>query len=157
MSHGHSHAPGEDHGHSHGGEDHGHSHGPGEDHGHAHGPQQPQQQQIAPDPDPLQQAVIDASFTPIDLLISPDTDEGAHGAVLLCRPHQRETCADCGLDFGSQNRIARVLVANPNLLCPPPAKVVNPQVTQFVTQTKEEGNVSALCYTITITASHAHV
>lgn len=99
---------------------------------------QPQQMQAPPAPDPVMQAVIDASFRPVDLQLSAEQ-------MIACKPHGLESCAECDVDFASTNRIARVLLANPNLLCPPPAKVVNAQIGQFIAQTKEEGNVCYLC------------
>jgi translocation protein SEC72 len=118
---------------------HGHTHGPGEDHSHSHGPPQgqgpqPPQQMVAPPPDPVMQAVIDASFRPVDLAVQE--------AFVFCNAHKLEKCEECDVDYGSLNRLTRLLVQNPNLRCPPPAKVVNPQMGQVINNMKEEGNVS---------------
>ncbi|PFH50992.1 hypothetical protein AMATHDRAFT_143577 [Amanita thiersii Skay4041] len=116
MSHSHSHAPGGQHSHS-----------------HSHGPQQPQQQQV-PAPDPTLQALIDQDFKQVPLKLGPEQ----HLAV--CEAHSLEKCSECDLDFQVINRMARILISNPNLLCPPPANVVTQKLTQMVTGTKEEGN-----------------
>ncbi|KAF8654646.1 hypothetical protein AX16_003499 [Volvariella volvacea WC 439] len=118
MSHSHTHAPGESHSHS-------HSHAP---------PQQQQPQLIPPPPDPALQALIEQDFQKVDLT----TDPNAH--VALCGPHSLEKCAECGIDYVNLNRLSRLLVANPNLRCPPPSNVVSQQLTQAVNSTKEEGN-----------------
>jgi translocation protein SEC72 len=58
----------------------------------------------------------------------------------LCEKHKEEKCDDCGVDFGTTNRLARILAANPNLLCPPPSNIVSQKLTTIVTSTKDEGN-----------------
>jgi translocation protein SEC72 len=90
---------------------------------------------MPPPPDPVMQAIIDASFKPVDLVLAEEN------SVLLCGPHKLEKCDSCNVDYASLNRISRLLINNPNLLCPPPAKVVNPQMSQAINKTKDEGNV----------------
>ncbi|KAI9067974.1 hypothetical protein FKP32DRAFT_212961 [Trametes sanguinea] len=121
---------------------HSHSHAPGQPHNHSHGPQPPQQPQqpqatmaMRP-PDPLMQAVIEESFRPVDLALGPPEN-----ATALCAAHKLEKCADCGEDFRALNRLSRLLVANPNLRCPPPPQVVSQNLTQAISNTKDEGNV----------------
>ncbi|KAJ7708936.1 hypothetical protein B0H17DRAFT_1031286 [Mycena rosella] len=110
---------------------HSHTHAPGETHSHSHGPPQP-----APQPavDPALQALIDADFIPTALTLSPDTN------LALCAAHSVEKCTDCGIDYVNMNRLSKILVANPTLLCPPPSGVVSQKLTQAVTTTKDEGN-----------------
>lgn len=117
--------------------EHSHTHAPGESHSHSHAPPQQQQAQVPPPPDPALQAIIDQDFKPVDIALSPDTH------VALCAKHSLEKCTDCDIDFINLNRLSRILAANPNLLCPPPANVVSQKLTQAVTATKDEGNVSA--------------
>ncbi|KAJ3507599.1 hypothetical protein NLJ89_g6214 [Agrocybe chaxingu] len=99
---------------------HTHTHAPGEEHSHSHshGPQSPQSPQSPgmPPIDPALQALIDQTL------------------------HKLEKCDDCGVDFVNTNRLSRILVSNPTLLCPPPANVISQKLTQVVTSTKEEGN-----------------
>lgn len=122
---------------------HGHSHGPGQP-THTHGPppqmqqqQQQQQQQMAMrPPDPLMQALIEESFRPVTLSLGPPDN-----ATVLCGKHQQEKCADCGVDYRSLNRLSRILVANPNLRCPPPPQVVSQNLSTAIANTKDEGNV----------------
>ncbi|KAJ7249549.1 hypothetical protein B0H12DRAFT_1122101 [Mycena haematopus] len=111
---------------------HGHTHAPGETHNHSHGPPQP-----APQPavDPSLQALIDADFVPTQIALSPDN------SLALCVPHKLEKCTDCGMDYVNLNRLSKILVGNPTLLCPPPPSVISQKLTQMVTQTKDEGNV----------------
>ncbi|KAF8880182.1 hypothetical protein BD779DRAFT_1612779 [Infundibulicybe gibba] len=111
-----------------------HTHAPGEEHSHSHGPPQQQQQMFAPPPDPKMQALIDQDFAPTPLSLSEDT----HTAV--CAAHSLEKCESCDVDFVNLNRLAKILAANPNLLCPPPANVVSGKLSQMVTATKDEGN-----------------
>lgn len=113
---------------------HSHTHAPGEEHSHSHGPQQPQQ--MMPAPDPALQALIDQDFRPVPLAL------GADGAIAVCEPHKLEKCDNCNVDFVNTNRLSRLLVANPNLLCPPPSNIVSQKLTQMVTGAKDEGNVS---------------
>ncbi|KAJ2926266.1 hypothetical protein H1R20_g10827, partial [Candolleomyces eurysporus] len=101
--------------------DHSHSHAPGEDCSHNHGPQSPG----IPQPDPAAQALIDADFVPTPLALHPDP----HTAV--CSPHKLEKCDKCNVDFVNTNRLAKLLVANPSLLCPPPNNVVSQQLSQM--------------------------
>ncbi|KAF5316342.1 hypothetical protein D9619_006546 [Psilocybe cf. subviscida] len=116
--------------------DHSHTHAPGEVHSHSHGPpqQQQQQQQAMPEPDPALQALIDQDFVPVPLALGQDN------IFATCEAHKLEKCDDCNLDFINTNRLARILAANPNLLCPPPSNVISQKLTQIVTQTKDEGN-----------------
>lgn len=113
-----------------------HSHGPGQPM-HSHGPAQPQQQQqmVAPSVDPVLQAIIDQDFIPTPL----KTD--AENNIALCEAHSLEKCEKCDLDFVNVNYLSRLLVANPNLRCPPPANVQSGNITQAVTSVKDEGNV----------------
>lgn len=129
---------------------HSHSHAPGQP-PHSHGPAPPQQQQQQmpqgapqqpqkmPQPDARMQALIEASFQPVDVSLAPPDNVTA-----VCGPHSREKCADCDLDFAGMNRISRLLHLNPSFRCPPPAQVVTPKLAQAVNNTKEEGNVSCL-------------
>lgn len=116
---------------------HSHSHAPGQDcdHGHSHDNAQSPQSPAFPQPDPAAQALIDADFVPTPLALSPDP----HTAV--CASHKLEKCDKCNLDFVNTNRLAKLLVANPSLLCPPPNNVVSQQLSQMVQRTKDEGNV----------------
>uniref|UniRef100_A0A8H7XW02 Translocation protein sec72 n=1 Tax=Psilocybe cubensis TaxID=181762 RepID=A0A8H7XW02_PSICU len=114
---------------------HSHTHAPGEEHSHSHGPQQPQPQPQMPQPDPAMQALIDQDYIPSPLTLSADN------ANALCSAHKLEKCDDCNVDFINVNRLSRLLVANPNLLCPPPSNIVSQKLTQMVVSTKDEGNV----------------
>ena len=121
-----------------------HSHGPGQP-THSHGPpaglpQQQQQQppkQVIPAPDPVMQAVIEASFVPVDITLGPPDNVTA-----LCQVHSLEQCTACDVDYSALNRISRLLLLNPNLRCPPPPQMVTQKLSQAVTAMKEEGNVS---------------
>ncbi|KAK7031631.1 translocation protein sec72 [Favolaschia claudopus] len=110
---------------------HSHTHAPGEVHNHSHGPAQP-----APQPtiDPALQAIIDADFIQTPIALSQDSN------LALCAPHKLEKCTDCKVDYINLNRLSKILVGNPTLLCPPPSNVISQKLTQMVTQTKEEGN-----------------
>lgn len=114
---------------------HSHTHAPGETHSHSHAPPQPAPQPAA---DPALQALIDADFVPTPIALSQDAN------LALCAPHGLEKCADCGVDYINLNRLSKILVGNPTLLCPPPANVISQKLTQMVTTTKDEGNVRAL-------------
>ena len=114
--------------------DHDHTHAPGEEHSHSHGPETPQSASF-PALDPTAQAVLDQDFVAVPLALHPDP----HSAV--CAPHKLEKCDKCNVDFVNTNRLSRLLVANPGLLCPPPNNVVSQQLTQMVQRTKDEGNV----------------
>ncbi|KAI5121637.1 hypothetical protein M0805_001165 [Coniferiporia weirii] len=121
---------------------HSHSHAPGQTHSHSHspapqpGPQQQQQQYVPPpQPDPKLQALIEADYKPVALKLGPPND-----AQALCAAHGLEKCEACGVDFIATNSLARIFAANPNLACPPPPQVVQPQRSQAVTKTKEDGN-----------------
>ncbi|KAH9857257.1 hypothetical protein C2E23DRAFT_720945 [Lenzites betulinus] len=81
------------------------------------------------------QAVIEESFRPVDLAFGPPEN-----AVLLCGKHKLEKCADCDEDHRALNRLSRLLVANPNLRCPPPPQVVSQNLSQAINNTKDEGN-----------------
>jgi len=121
---------------------HSHTHAPGEVHNHSHGPSQQQhllqqQQTIAQQPpDPALLALIEADFRPVDLSVGPPNESQA-----LCRKHSLEKCTDCGVDLVNLNRFAKLLIANPTLMCPPPPNVVSQKLSQVITTTKEEGNV----------------
>ncbi|KAF7345393.1 Translocation protein sec72 [Mycena venus] len=110
---------------------HSHTHAPGEVHNHSHGPPQPPPQ---PAVDPALQAIIDADFIPTPIALSQDNN------LALCEPHKLEKCTDCGVDYINLNRLSKILVGNPTLLCPPPSNVISQKLTQMVTQTKDEGN-----------------
>ncbi|KAI0832004.1 hypothetical protein BC628DRAFT_1407545 [Trametes gibbosa] len=81
------------------------------------------------------QAVIEESFRPVDLALGPPEN-----AVILCGRHKQEKCADCGEDHRALNRLSRLLVANPNLRCPPPPQLVSHNLSQAINNTKDEGN-----------------
>ncbi|KAI0339415.1 hypothetical protein BDW22DRAFT_592054 [Trametopsis cervina] len=93
---------------------HSHSHAPGQP-SHSHGPAPPQAvqggqppKQVMPQPDPVMQAVIEASFKPVDIALGPPDN-----VVALCEKHSREICADCDVNFVSINQISRLLHMNP--------------------------------------------
>jgi translocation protein SEC72 len=109
-----------------------HTHAPGEEHSHSHGAET-----ALPTPDPSAQAVLDQDFVAVPLALHPDP----HTAV--CAPHKLDRCDRCNVDFVNTNRLAKLLVANPGLLCPPPNNVVSQQLSQMVQRTKDEGNVRA--------------
>lgn len=83
------------------------------------------------------QAVIEASFVPVDLTLGAPENVSA-----LCQTHSLEKCAECDVDFSALNRISKLLLMNPNLRCPPPPQMVTQQLSQAVTKMKDEGNVS---------------
>ncbi|RDX48134.1 hypothetical protein OH76DRAFT_1329777, partial [Lentinus brumalis] len=58
----------------------------------------------------------------------------------LCGKHKLEKCDDCGVDYRNLNRLSRILVANPNLRCPPPPQVVSQNLSTAINNTKEQGN-----------------
>ena len=122
---------------------HSHSHAPGEIHSHSHGPPQtpltPQTPNLPP-PDPALQALIDQDFKPAPIKI------GAEPHIAVCEAHSQEKCSDCDIDFTTLNRMSRIFANNPNLPYPPPANVVTQRLSQMVTSTKEEGNVSRLLH-----------
>lgn len=89
-----------------------------------------------PAADPVIQQAIDQGFKPLPLAVADD----GHSAV--CQAHKAEKCDECNVDFLITNRLARLLVIQPNLLCPPPSNIVTPKLSQLVTSTKDEGNVS---------------
>ena len=119
---------------------HSHSHAPGEIHSHSHGPPTPLTPHTPnlPQSDPVLQALIDQDFKPAPIKI------GAEPHIAVCEAHSQEKCSDCDLDFTTLNRMSRIFANNPNLPYPPPANVVTQRLTQMVTSTKEEGNVSRL-------------
>jgi len=121
---------------------HQHTHGPGESHSHSHshGPQQPQPQQqpqqvALPPTDPALQAMIEADFRPVSLIVNAETP------AVLCEAHKLDKCEECGQDYVHLNRLAKILASNPSLAAPPPANVVSRNLSQAVNNTKEEGNV----------------
>lgn len=114
---------------------HSHTHAPGEVHSHSHGTPQTPITPAMPTPDPILQALIDQDFIPVPLTLSSDN------ASALCASHKLEKCDDCKVDFVNTNRLAKLLIANPNLLCPPPSNVISQKLTQAVQSTKDEGNV----------------
>ena len=117
-----------------------HTHEPGQP-SHSHGPQ-PQQGGVAQPtmairpPDPVMQAIIEDSFTPVDLALGPPDN-----VAVQCGPHKLEKCTDCDVDYSTLNRISKTLLLNPNLRCPPPPQIITQKISQAVTVTKEEGNV----------------
>lgn len=119
---------------------HMHTHGPGQA-PHSHGPPQPQPQQQQPQmimrpPDPVMQALIEASFQPVDIKLGPPEN-----ATALCGAHGLEKCTNCDVDYLALNRLSRLLQANPALRCPPPPNVITQKLSQVVSNTKDEGNV----------------
>jgi len=109
-----------------------------EEHPHIHGPQ-PQSPGIpAQAPDPALQAIIEADFRPVPLILGPEN------ASALCEAHSLEKCTDCNVDFVNTNRLAKLLVMNPSLMCPPPPNIVSQKLSQAVNNMKEEGNVRSL-------------
>jgi translocation protein SEC72 len=93
--------------------------------------------------DPAIQAAIDANFRSVNLKLGPPDN-----STVLCLSHSREKCADCNLDFSITNRLAKLLILNPNLMCPPPSNVVSQKLTQAVNSMKEEGNVRSILFII---------
>ncbi|KAA1468925.1 hypothetical protein DENSPDRAFT_772281 [Dentipellis sp. KUC8613] len=81
------------------------------------------------------QAIIEADFRPVDLAFGEP-----NGATALCGAHKLEKCTDCGVDFVNLNRLSRLLVANPHLLCPPPPQALTQRLSVAINTTKEEGN-----------------
>ena len=125
----------------------GHTHAPGEDHNHSHGPpQQPTPQKAqsaayfqsqASPLDPALQAAIEADFKPVkNLALGPPNN-----SLALCTGHGQEKCLECNVDYLNLNRVSKLLTNNPALQCPPPPNVITQKLTQIVTQTKDEGNV----------------
>jgi translocation protein SEC72 len=80
-------------------------------------------------------ALIEADFRSVDLHVGPPNESHA-----TCAKHALEKCSDCHLDFVNLNRLSKLLLANPTLLCPPPANVVSQRLSQVINTTKEEGN-----------------
>lgn len=119
---------------------HSHTHAPGEVHSHSHGTPQTPISAVIPTPDPILQALIDQDFVPVPLTLSSDNSSA------LCASHKLEKCDDCKVDFVNTNRLAKLLLANPNLLCPPPSNVISQKLTQAVQATKDEGNVRPFIY-----------
>ncbi|KAF5343008.1 hypothetical protein D9758_013691 [Tetrapyrgos nigripes] len=119
MSHSHTHAPGESHSHS-----------------HSHGPPQPQAQpqMMLPTPDPASQAIIEADFRPVSLIVAPEA------YAVFCQDHKSEKCEICDQDYVGLNRLAKILATNPAIAAPPPPNVVSRNLSQAVNHTKEEGN-----------------
>ena len=97
------------------------------------------QSPISPLPDPALQAVIEADFRPVNLTLGPPDN-----STILCQAHSIEKCADCSLDFVNTNRLTKLLLLNPNLMCPPPPNVVSQKLTQAINNMKDEGNVCLL-------------
>lgn len=86
-------------------------------------------------PDPVMQALIEASFQPVDIALGPPDN-----SAVLCGKHSLEKCSGCDVDYVGLNRLSRLLHTNANLRCPPPPHVVNRQFSQVITNTKDEGN-----------------
>jgi len=110
-----------------------HTHGPGETHSHSHS-HSPPQTPASPPPDPALQALIDAEFNAISLAVSQD------GHAAHCAEHSLEKCPECDVDFVLLNRLAKIFVQNPNLLCPPPANMISKNLSTAITNMKDEGN-----------------
>ena len=121
---------------------HTHTHAPGEVHSHSHGTPTTPITPAMPTADPILQALIDQDFVPVPLTLSSDN------ASALCASHKLEKCDDCKVDFVNTNRMAKLLQANPNLLCPPPSNVISQKLTQAVQATKDEGNVRSFHYNV---------
>ncbi|KAJ7621794.1 hypothetical protein DFH06DRAFT_991412 [Mycena polygramma] len=100
----------------------------------SHSPAQAAQVPQQPVADPTLQASIDADFVPTPLVLSQDNN------FALCTPHGLEKCVDCGVDYANLNRLSKIFVRNPTILCPPPSNVISQRLTQMVTSTKDEGN-----------------
>jgi translocation protein SEC72 len=115
---------------------HSHSHGPGEDHSHSHSLPTPG----LPTPDPKLQNIIEQDFEQVPLVLSADKNN------VHCEKHNLEKCHLCDVDFVQLNRLCNILLQHPTLLCPPPANVITPKITQLVTATKEEGNVCIIFF-----------
>ncbi|CCM02584.1 uncharacterized protein FIBRA_04687 [Fibroporia radiculosa] len=95
---------------------------------------QPPPMAIRP-PDPAMQALIEASFRPVDIALGPPDN-----CMALCGAHSLEKCPTCDVDYAPLNRTSRILQTNPALRCPPPPQIVSKQMSQAITNTKEEGN-----------------
>ncbi|PSR82579.1 hypothetical protein PHLCEN_2v6012 [Hermanssonia centrifuga] len=120
-----------------------HSHGPGQPQ-HSHGPPQqpppgavPQQARpvMVPTADPVMQAIIEASFIPVDISLG-----APENSSVLCEKHGLEKCSDCDVDFLSLNRLSKLLHMNPNIRCPPPPQMLSQKLSSAVNNTKDEGN-----------------
>ncbi|KAH7093914.1 hypothetical protein BKA62DRAFT_721802 [Auriculariales sp. MPI-PUGE-AT-0066] len=101
--------------------------------------QQQQQQQQAPAPraDPVMQAIIDADFKPVSLQLGGEPTN----TVVVCKPHAKETCAECKTDFAALNQLTKSLINRPELAFPPPPQVQPPpHRSAAITKTKEDGN-----------------
>jgi translocation protein SEC72 len=94
----------------------------------------------------LSQALIAADFKRVDLKLGEPND-----SKLLCRPHGLEKCETCEVDFTSTNALSRLFVSNPQLICPPPPQVVQPQRSQAINKTKDQGNVSCWHFVSSLT------
>jgi len=91
--------------------------------------------------DPALQAALEADFRQVDLKLGPPDN-----STVLCSTHSLEKCVDCNLDFVNMNRLAKLLILNPNILCPPPPNIVSQKLTQAINTMKEEGNVCHLAF-----------
>ncbi|KAJ3522007.1 hypothetical protein NM688_g8938 [Phlebia brevispora] len=90
---------------------------------------------VVPQPDPVMQAVIEASFDPVDIAFGPPDN-----VIALCSKHSLEKCAECDVDFTNLNRLSRLLQMNPSLRCPPPPTMLSQKLSVAINNTKEEGN-----------------
>lgn len=93
---------------------------------------------MAPPPDPIIQAAIDADFHPVDIKFGPPEN-----FVVLSGVNSSEKDLENNLDFTGLNRLTKLLVTNPNIRCPPPPNVVSQKLSGAINNTKEEGNVRA--------------
>jgi len=100
------------------------------------GQQQAQPQPPPPRADPVMQAIIDADYKPVSLQFGEPEN-----STVLCKPHAREVCTDCKLDFSALNQLTKSLINRPELAFPPPPQIVHPGRSMAVTKTKDEGNV----------------
>jgi translocation protein SEC72 len=91
---------------------------------------------MAPPPDPIIQAVIDADFHAVNIKFGPPDN-----TVVLSADTNQDKDAKNDLDFTGLNRLTKILVTNPNIRCPPPPNVVSQKLSGAINNTKEEGNV----------------
>lgn len=80
-------------------------------------------------------ALIDEDFKPVPLKLSNENKSA------VCGTHSEEVCKACKVDFTALNALARILESRKDLAIPPPPNVVNPNRSQMVTKSKDEGNV----------------
>ncbi len=98
---------------------------------------------MVPTADPVMQAIIEASFIPVDISLG-----APENSSVLCEKHGLEKCSDCDVDFVSLNRLSKLLHMNPNIRCPPPPQMLSQKLSSAVNNTKDEGNVRIPIYTL---------